>query len=123
MSVAEFLVTAEGAIVQQLQQATIDADAFFDEPLYVVSITDWPSGEALLKDPVTASGSARISLWPADPADGRQIPSPGPEGVLFTTSTFSLKSSANMTLYAPNVPGRSMSSQVTMMIKSWAWRD
>jgi hypothetical protein len=39
--VAEFL--------EQLQQATIDADAFFDEPLYVVSITDWPSGEALLK--------------------------------------------------------------------------
>ena len=35
MSVAEFL--------EQLQQATIDADAFFDEPLYVVSITDWPS--------------------------------------------------------------------------------
>ena len=54
VSVAEFL--------EQLQQATIDADAFFDEPLYVVSITDWPSGEALLKEPVTASGSARISL-------------------------------------------------------------
>jgi hypothetical protein len=85
--VAEFL--------EQLQQATIDAAAFFDEPLYVVSITDWPSGEALLKEPVTASGSARISLWPADQ---RHIPSPGTKGVLFTTSTFSLKSSGNMTL-------------------------
>lgn len=94
-------VTPEGLIVQQLQQATIDADTFFDQPLYVVSITDWPSGEALLKEPVTASGSARISLWPADPDDQRHIPSPGPEGVLFTTSTFSLQSSGNMTLYAP----------------------
>jgi hypothetical protein len=69
VSVAEFL---------QLQQATIDADAFFDEPLYVVSITDWPSGEALLKEPLTASGSARIrSGQPIRPMGGRyQVPDP-----------------------------------------------
>jgi CotH kinase protein len=94
-------LTQQGTIVQQLQQAAVGADTFFDQPLYVISITDWPSGDVLLKEPVTASGAARLSLWRADPADPRHIPSPGREGVLFTTGTFSLMNTGNMTLYAP----------------------
>jgi hypothetical protein len=94
-------LTPEGTIVDQLQQAAIGADTFFGHPLHVVSITDWSSGDALLEEPVTASGSARISLWRADQADPRHIPTPGSEGVLLTTNTFSLMSSGNRTLRAP----------------------
>ena len=91
-------LTQQGTIVQQLQQAAVGADTFFDQPLYVISITDWPTGNVLLEKPVTASGSARLSLWRAEPADPRHIPGPGPEGVLFTTGTFSLMNTGNRTL-------------------------
>jgi hypothetical protein len=94
-------LTPEGAIVQQLQQAASSAETFFNQPMYVVSITDWPLGDKLLEEAVTASGSAQFSLWRADPADQRHIPNPGPEGVLFTTGTFSLMNSGNRTLRAP----------------------
>jgi hypothetical protein len=94
-------LTPAGALLEQLRQASGSADTFFDQPMYVVSITDWPAGNKLLEEPVTATGSARISLWRTDPTDPRQIPDPGPEGVLFTTGTFSLMNSGNRTLYAP----------------------
>jgi hypothetical protein len=94
-------LTPAGALLDQLQKASGSADTFFDQPMYVVSITDWPTGNKLLEEPVTATGSARISLWRTDPADPQHVPSPGPEGVLFTTGTFSLMNSGNRTLYAP----------------------
>jgi hypothetical protein len=94
-------LTQQGMIVQQLQQAAVGADTFFDQPLYIISITGWPAADVLLKEPVIASGSARISLWRADPDDPRHIPRPGPEGVLFTTGTLSLMNTGNRTLYAP----------------------
>jgi CotH kinase protein len=94
-------LTQQGAIVQQLQQAAVGAHTFFHQPLYVISITDWPSADVLLEKPVVASGPARLALWRADPADSRHIPRPGPEGVLFTTRTFSLMNTGNRTLYAP----------------------
>ena len=56
-------LTQQGMIVQQLQQAAVGADTFFDQPLYIISITDWPADDVLLKEPVIASGSARLSLW------------------------------------------------------------
>ena len=94
-------LTPAGALLEQLRQASGSADTFFDQPMYVISITDWPAGNQLLEEPVTATGSARISLWRTDPTEPRHIPGPGPEGVLFTTGTFSLMNSGNRTLYAP----------------------
>ena len=86
--------------MQQLQQAAVGADTFFSQPLYVISITGWPSADVLPEKPVTAPGGARLSLWRADPADPRHVPSPGAEGVLFMTRTFSLMNTGNRTLYA-----------------------
>ena len=107
-------LTPQGTIGEQLsQQTAIGADTFFSQPLYVASITDWPSGDALLEKPVTASGSARISIWRADPADQRHIPAPGPGGALLATSTFSLMSSGNGPFAPRSAPGRSTLSLVT----------
>src|SRR5207244_3181961 len=40
-------------------------------------------------------------LWRTDPAGTRHLPAPGPEGVLYSSDTFSLMNSGNRTLRAP----------------------
>ena len=83
-------------------------DQFFQQPLWMLHVTGWPS-EAVrppepLQKPVVAPAGARLALWPTDPADQRHIPPPGP--VVYQTDTFSLVNSGNRTLWAPSAPGR-----------------
>jgi CotH kinase protein len=79
-------------------------DELFSQPLYMLHVTGWPA-EAVrppdpLQKPVVAPAGARLALWPADPADQRHIPPPGPP-VTYQTDTFSLVNSGNRTLWAP----------------------
>jgi hypothetical protein len=76
-------------------------DDFFERPMYLVHVSGWPAGELTPEKPVEASGDARLQLWETDPADGRRIPPPGDEGVLFATQAFSMMNSGNRTLRAP----------------------
>ena len=75
------VLTAEGAIVQEYLKVASGADDFFEQPMWVVSITDWPAPDALIEDAVTSSGQARLAVWRADPADPRRIPPAGASGV------------------------------------------
>ena len=94
-------LTAEGAILQEYLRVAGGADNFFDQPMWVVSVADWPAPDVLLEKAVTSSGGARLDVWRADPADPRPIPPAGASGVLFTSATFSLMNSGNRTLLAP----------------------
>ena len=94
-------LTAEGTIVQEYLRVASGAGDFFDQPMWAVSITDWPAPDALIEKAVTSSGTARLDVWRTDPADPRPIPPAGASGVSFTSATFSLLNSGNRTLYAP----------------------
>ena len=94
-------LTAEGTIVQEYLRVASGAGDFFDQPMWAVSITDWPAPDALIEKAVTSSGQARLDVWRTDPADPRPIPPAGASGVSFTSATFSLLNSGNRTLYAP----------------------
>jgi CotH kinase protein len=74
---------------------------FFAEDMYMVHITGFPRERLVLQTPVKSSGNPRFELWRTDPRDGRHIPPPSGEGVLFGTSRFSIMNSGNRTLYAP----------------------
>lgn len=93
-------LTAAGMLMGQFEGAAVSDVDLFDQPMYVISITDWPAAEFLLERPVTSSGQARLSLWRIDPADPRSIPPPGPGGA-FTSTTFSVMNPGNRTLHAP----------------------
>jgi hypothetical protein len=86
-----------------VDRASVDRgkDEFFDQAMYLVDITGWPRDDFRTEVPVTSSGTARLSLWQTDPADGRHIPPPAADGVLVATDTFSLVNSGNRTLRAP----------------------
>jgi hypothetical protein len=73
---------------------------FFEHPAYGIDISGWPAEHRWPADPVTAPPGARLRLWTIDPADGRYLPPPGPDGVLFTSTTFSLMNSGNRTKFA-----------------------
>jgi hypothetical protein len=55
----------------------------------------------VLTSPVRPGHGARLDVWNTDPADPKHIPVPGSEGILFSTSAFSLINSGNRTLRAP----------------------
>jgi hypothetical protein len=76
-------------------------DEFFDRDMYMVHVTGWPREHLQPAKPVESSGGARLALWPTDPRDERHVPPPDGQGVLFTTSTFSLVNSGNRTATAP----------------------
>ena len=93
-------LTASGALVTAVRNASIGKDEFFREPVYMVAIDDWPVDEMLPEEPVASTGDARIAVWRADPGDQRPIPS-SDGSVLFASSTFSLVNSGNRTRNAP----------------------
>ncbi|MGZ4649376.1 MAG: CotH kinase family protein [Kineosporiaceae bacterium] len=93
--------TATGLAVQQFLDVSIRAADFFDEAMYVVEVTGWPADHLFPDDPFDAPPGARLRVWRTDPADARHIPGPGPSGVLFTSTTFSLMNSGNRTKHAP----------------------
>ena len=93
--------TAAGQAVEQYVNASIDKPGFFATPMYLVHVTGWPHDKFQPEEPVTAPAGARLAVWPTDPGATRHIPSPGDDGVLFSTSSFSLMNSGNRTLRAP----------------------
>ena len=93
--------TAAGRAVQEYVRASQGKPEFFDTDMYMIHATGFPHERAVLQRPLEAPDGARLELWRTDPRDGRHIPAPGDEGVLLSTSAFSLMNSGNMTLYAP----------------------
>ena len=73
----------------------------FRQPMYLVHVTGWPEDRLTPEQPVQAPAGARLELWRTDPADGRHLPPPGPDGVLLATERFSLVNSGNRTLRTP----------------------
>jgi CotH kinase protein len=74
---------------------------FFARDMYMVHVTNFPHEKLVLQSPVKSSGNARLEVWTTDPKDNRHIPPPTDQGILFSTSTFSVMNSGNRTLYAP----------------------
>jgi hypothetical protein len=93
--------TAAGQAIDEYVHAAKGKAEFFDEDMYMIHVTGWPSDAFTPETPVEASGDARLQLWRTARDDPRQIPPPDAEGVLFKTPTFSLMNSGNRTLRAP----------------------
>ena len=92
--------TMAGTTVQAYLDASIGKREFFGGPMYQVEISGWPAGEMRPDKPVISAGS-RLSLSRTDPRDARTLPPPVHGGVLFTSTTFSLVNSGQMTKHAP----------------------
>jgi len=76
-------------------------EAFFAAGMHMFHITQFPQQPGVLPRTAPALPGARLAVWQTDPGDGRHIPDPGPSGVEFSTSQFSLANSGNRTLHAP----------------------
>src|SRR3954454_20534792 len=76
-------------------------DAFFSAGMYMFHVTGFPQQPGVLTSKAEAPQGARLDMWRTDPASDRHIPGPGPEGVAFSTQSFSLVNSGNRTLHAP----------------------
>ena len=70
---------------------------FFDADMYMVQVMGLGLPRRVLTNPMPSSGNARFEIWPTDPEDGRHVPPPGDEGVLFSTSDFLLVNCGNRT--------------------------
>lgn len=93
--------TAAGRAVEELVRASQGKAEFFDTDMYMIHVKNFPRQRAVLQRPVEAPDGARLKLWRTEPKDDRPIPASGDEGVLLSTSAFSLMNSGNRTLYAP----------------------
>jgi CotH kinase protein len=93
--------TVAGRLVDIYRDASIGKKEFFGRPMYLASISDWPTADMRPDEPVVSTGDARIALWRIDPGDQKPVPVPADSGVLFTSSTFSLVNSGNRTKHAP----------------------
>jgi len=93
--------TETGKLVNAYVKAAKCKDEFFDRPMYMVMIEDWPPQHLTPEEPVYADGRATLSAWATDPALPIHLPGAGEQGVLLQTWDFSLKNSGNRTLRAP----------------------
>lgn len=93
--------TQAGQAVGSYRAVAMGKDEFFDQEMYLVSVTGWPPEKLMPEDPVRSPAGARFALWATDPADARHIPPPHSEGVLYATPTFSMVNSGNRTLRVP----------------------
>jgi hypothetical protein len=93
--------TEVGNLIETYLTASKGKDDVFDQPMYMVSIEDWPKEHLTPEDPVYSNGRASLAAWKTDPALVRHIPPPSEQGVLLATKNFSLKNSGNRTLRAP----------------------
>ena len=89
--------TPAGQVVAAYQQAAVDKDRFFAEPMHLVQVTGWAGG-LHPKRPVEATGGAELAIARTDPGDPRHLPPAGSR--LFASTTFSMVNSGNRTLYA-----------------------
>ena len=94
-------LTPAGQMVQDYLAASKGKAEFFDQDMYMIHVTAWPPDRFTPDEPVESSGDARLELWRTDPRDDRRLPPPDQEGVLLSTSSFSLMNSGNRTKHAP----------------------
>ena len=92
--------TEAGQAVQDYLNASTDKDDFFDKPMHFVDVSGWPEDLMQPESQERAAWPAHLMIWEIEPADSRHIPPPGPRGVHFSTSDFSLVNSGNRTLRA-----------------------
>jgi CotH kinase protein len=93
--------TVAGRAVEEYVRASQGKAEFFDAEMYMIHAEGFPHQHAVLQRPSEAPDGARLEMWRTDPKDDRHVPPPGDEGVLLSTSSFSLMNSGNRTLYAP----------------------
>jgi hypothetical protein len=93
--------TETGKLVNAYVQAAKGKEAFFDCPMYMVSIEDWPEQHLTPEQPVYSDGRASLAAWDTEPSSPVHLPGAGEQGVLLQTWDFSLKNSGNRTLRAP----------------------
>ncbi len=94
-------LTPAGRVVQDYLAASKGKAEFFEQDMYMIHVTGWPGDCFTPDEPVESSSDARLELWRTDPRDDRHRPPPDQEGVLLSTSTFSLMNSGNRTKHAP----------------------
>ena len=93
--------TVAGQAIESYLRASEGKDEFFDADMYMFQVTSLRLPHRLLTYPLSSTGSSRLEMWRTDPGDHRRIPPPGDEGVLFSTSDFSLVNCGNRTQRAP----------------------
>jgi hypothetical protein len=93
--------TAAARAIEDYVSASLGKPEFFGADMYMFHVTGFHPGRGVLTEQVKPAHGARLDVWKADPADDRRIPALRGEGVLFSTSAFSLKNSGNRTLRAP----------------------
>ena len=94
-------LTPAGELVRDYLAASEGKVEFFDQDMYMIHVTGWPSDRFTPDDPVESSNDARLELWRTDPRDDRHLAPPDDEGVLLSTQSFSLMNSGNRTKHAP----------------------
>ena len=92
---------AVGRAIEDYALAAHGKDEFFDVDMYLVHVTGPQIPRRIPERPLTSAGNYRLELWRTDPEDPRRIPPPGGEGVLFSTSEFSLRNCGNRARRAP----------------------
>ena len=93
-------LTLAGTVVHTYLDASIGKQELFGWPMCQVHISGWPASQLRPEEPVIAAGS-QLSLSRADPQDAGRVPPPAHEGPLFTSTTFSLMNSGQMTKHSP----------------------
>jgi len=94
------------AVVSELparrqDDASLGKPEFFGAHMYMFRVAGFRPGRGVITEPVKPVQGARLDVWRTDPRDRRRVPTPGSEGVLFSTMAFALKNSGNRTLRAP----------------------
>jgi CotH protein len=89
--------TPVGRAIRDYLLASQGKSEFFDADMYMVQVRGLGLPRRVLTNPVPSSGNARLEIWYTDPEDGRHVPPPGDEGVLFSTSDFLLVNCGNRT--------------------------
>jgi hypothetical protein len=90
-------LTAVGRAIEDYVLASQGRHEFFDVDMYMVNVMGLRLPRRVLARPLTSAGNYRLELWRTDPEDQRHIPPPTGEGVLFSTSEFSLGNCGNRT--------------------------
>jgi hypothetical protein len=87
--------TPVGRAIEDYVRASQGKDDFFDVDMYMVRVTGPPVPRRIPARPLISAGNYRLELWRTDPEDHRPIPPADGEGVLFSTSEFSVGNCGN----------------------------
>ena len=95
--------TAAGGAIKDYVRAAQGKDEFFAVDMYMVHIAGLhvPIPRRIPGPPLVSAGNYLLELWRTDPEDHRHIPPPSGEGILLSTSDFSLRNCGNRARRAP----------------------